>query len=152
MWSFSPTLDLPHDRLALPRPIIQLRVQDQWDAAAFDVPLRDGSLRHGRSRGGVDIAIRGQLGELNGSRTLSEGAMLDAIEQVRLALHLPHPEATYGLGLFRLDSDPDVLRGFARCTTVKFEYDLSDRALYGYSLLVHASDPHLHTGSLKTEF
>ena len=148
MWTFAPTLALPSGHLALPRPIVQLRVQDHHDQRAFKVPLQDGSRLHGRSRGGVDIAIRGQFAKLADQQALSEAAMLDAIDAVRTALHLDGPEQTYGLGLFRSDAEPTELRGFRDCTTTKFEYDLSDHALYGYSLLVHASDPNLAIGSL----
>ena len=154
MWSFSPTLALPSRRLALPRPVVQLRVQDAHEAARFQVPARDGSLWAGRSRGGVDISIRGQFGRSGDGLTLTEPAMLDAIDAVRSALRLADPEAVYGLGLF-VFVDPDdpaapspPLRGFMQCSTVRFEYDLSDRAMYGYSLMVHASDPDLHVGDL----
>ena len=151
MWQFAPTLIFPNLQIVpLPRPILQLRVQDGFEATPMTVPFRDGSVRRGRSRGGVDIAIRGQLARSGDDLAFSEPEMFDAIESVRLALLRDDPEETYGLALYRFVLpeqdllDSDRLRGFAECTTVKFEYDLSDRAIYGYSLIVHASDPVVH--------
>ena len=148
MWTFAPTLVLPSGAVPLPRPITQLRVQDQWEAASFTVPLRDGSVRRGRSRGGIDLAIRGQFAVTAEGLALSESDMFDAIDDVRMALHLGGPEVTYGLALFVDATNSGNRRGFIDCTTVKFEYDLSDRALFGYSLLIHASDPAMRTGPL----
>ena len=148
VWTFAPTLLLDSGPVPLPRPIVQLRVQDGFDAARFKVPQRDGSLWAGRSRDGVDISIRGQFARHNGALALSEPEMLDAIETVRTALQPAAPEATYRLALFASDDSPVQYRGFVRCTTVKFEYDLSDHTLYGYTLMVHASDPRLHVGDL----
>lgn len=154
-WIFRPTLVLPTGRLRLPRPIVQCRVQEAYDAAQFKVPLRDGDRWFGRSRGGIDIALRGQLAQNGAEPAFTEGAMFDLVEEVREALRLGDPEQTYGLGLLEED-DPGTpasarpLRGFVGCSTVRLEYDLSDRALYGYSLLIHASDARLQTGSLTS--
>ena len=148
MWTFAPTLALPSGPMELPRPIVQLRVQDQHDAARFKVPLRHGSLTHGRSQGGVDIAIRGQLARRGSQLDLSEPDMLASLEAVRVALRTTHPEERFGLGLFRSEIDPQLLRGFRGCTVAKFEYDLSDHSLYGYSLMVRADEPDLVVGTL----
>ena len=158
MWTFAPALAFNDSRvIPLPRPIAQLRVTDAFEATPLTVPFRDGSVRRGRSRGGVDIAIRGQLAQHGDTLRLSEPEMHATIESVRAALRVSDPEETYGLALYRfvppgltLDQ-AHTLRGFVGCTTVKFEYDLSDRALYGYSLIVHASDPTLQDGPLLSD-
>lgn len=148
MFVFSPMLVFGPQTVPLPRPITQVRVQDSWDAARFKVPHQDGSLWAGRSQDGVDISIRGQFARTGDQLTLSESDMLDAIEAVRASLRLGDPSETYGLALFVDSDDPQMKRGFRACSTVKFEYDLSDRALYGYTLMVHASDPQMYLGPL----
>ena len=144
---FAPALVFGTRLVPLPRPITQIRIQDTWDAARFKVPHRDGSLWAGRSRDGVEISIRGQLGRDADGVLLSERAMFEAIESVRHELHLSDPDAEYGLALFVDATGGDVVRGFRGCSTVKLETDLSDRAIYGYTLLIHASDPTLITGA-----
>ena len=155
MWTFAPALVFSDSRIvSLPRPIVQLRATDAFDSTSLTVPFRDGSVRRGRSRGGVNIAIRGQLARTGDTLALSEPEMHAAIESVRAALRIGNPEETFGLALYRYlpgetsVDDARVLRGFMGCTSVKFEYDLSDRALYGYSLIVHASEPSLRDGPL----
>ena len=144
---FAPSLVFGSRLVPLPRPIMQIRIQDTWDAARFKVPHRDGSLWAGRSRDGVEISIRGQLGRDADGVLLSERAMFESIEAVRDELHLNHPDQQYGLALFVDSNRTESVRGFRACSTVKLEVDLSERAIYGYTLLIHASDPTLITGA-----
>lgn len=145
MWQFSPTLETSAERFVLPRPVTALRISDRWRMDQFEVPLRDGDRVHGRSRRGVDVSIRGRLGRHDGALTASELAMFDVLEQMREACHAD-PEAKFGLAIF---DDGTLKRGFSGCVVTRLEYDLSDASLFGYSLVVHASDPVLKTaGSL----
>lgn len=143
MWTFAPTLSTPDVTFKLPRPVTACRITDRWDTARFEVPLRDGDVTHGRSRRGVAIALRGQLGEQEGQLATGELAMFDLLEQMRETLHTGDPDQALTLTLF---SDGSLRRGFRDCSLLKLEYDLSDAALFAYSLLIHASDPVLREG------
>lgn len=144
MWKFEPAFQWSGATFVLPRPITACKIVDRWSAARFDVPLRDGDVVHGRSRRGVDISIRGQLGSHDGELAVGEMPMFDLLEAMREALHVSDPEQEYGLTLF---TDGTTRRGFRRCTVTRLEYDLSDAALFGYSLVVHASEPRLVEGA-----
>lgn len=144
MWAFSPALESTSTRFVLPRPVTTCKIVDRWETARFSVPLRDGDVLHGRSRTGVDISIRGRLGQLDGDLVVGEPAMFDVLESMREAVHDDDPDARFGLALF---VDGSVQRGFKECRVLKLEYDLSDAAIFAYSLIVHASDPRLYEAS-----
>jgi hypothetical protein len=46
------------------------------------------------------------------------------------------------------DAEAGQVRGFQKCSTRRFESDLSDKSLFTYSAVIHASDPTLTTTSL----
>lgn len=140
MWKFEPAVESTNATFVLPRPITACRIVDRWSSARFEVPLRDGDVVHGRSRSGVDISIRGRLGQHDGNLAIGEMTMFDLLEQMREALHIANPEEQFGLTLF---TDGVLRRGFRNCSITRLDYDLSDAALFAYSLSVHASDPQL---------
>lgn len=140
MWKFDPAIESSSETFLLPRPITVCKIVDRWSASRFRVPLRDGDVVHGRSRSGVDISIRGRLGEHDGGLAVGEMPMFDLLEQMRESLHVTDSEEQLGLVLF---SQGTTRRGFQRCSITRLDYDLSDAALFGYSLLVHASEPKL---------
>ena len=74
-----------------------------------------------------------------------EAAMFETLELMRTALHALEPEESFGFVLFR---DGASVRGFAGCTMAKVEYDLSEAALFGYSLVVNVDEVDLRDGPL----
>jgi hypothetical protein len=143
MFTFKPAIWRNDTLYELPRPIVAVRVQDTWDFEQFKVLLRDGVDVAGRSQNGVDISIEGQIGTQAGALQADEAAMFAALESLRSALGVSSPEATYELFLYH-DSGTSTYRSFRACTTVRFEYDLSDKALFTYAVVVHAADPVIH--------
>ena len=128
----------------LPRPVTAVRLHDSWDFAQFKVPLHGGDFVAGRSRNGVDISLEGQVGKQAADVVITEEAMFEALEDLRQALHPSSPAATYELFLYA-DAATSTYRSLRSCTTVRFEYDLSEPRLFTYSLLVHATDPAIYT-------
>lgn len=128
----------------LPRPVPVLRIQETWDAEKFKVPLVDGDRLVGLSRNGVDIVVQGQVGSQAGSLKLTEEAMATAIEALRTALHVSADDDFFWLFVF-YDAATSTYRHFRQCSTVKFEWDLSDGHLFTYAATIHAQDPVLHT-------
>ena len=145
MWTFAPAVVLPQETIELPRPVTTLKLLDSWDAARFRIPGRAGEVTRGSAPGGVTIAIRGRIGSQAGTLAADESAMLDVLHRIREALHDLGPDDSFGLAIYR---DGESLRGFTDCTPLKVEADLSDAALFGYSLVVRAGSVQLVTGSL----
>lgn len=143
MFHFKPALWRDGALYELPRPVTSARVQDAWDFARFKVPLLDGDASAGGSYSGVDIALEGRLGSQGGTLQLDEAAMFAVLEQLRIRLHVPSDGEGYTLFLYH-DPATSTYRSFRRCTTVRFEYDLSDPHLFSYALVVHAADPRIH--------
>jgi hypothetical protein len=143
MFTFKPGIWRSGSWYELPRPIASVRVLDSWDYAQFKVPLAAGDHVEGRSANGVDIAIEGETGTQAGDVCASEAAMFQEIEALRTALG--------GTGAFELflyhDSASGTYRSFRECTTVRFEYDLSEPQLYRYSVVIHAADPTIYSAA-----
>jgi len=129
--------------LELPRPVPTLRIQETWDAERFKIPLVDGDKLVGHSRNGVDLNVQGQVGSQAGDLTLSEEAMLAALEALRAALHVSPTQDRYHFYVY-YDSDTNTYRHFRNCSTTRFEWDLSDSHLFTYSATIHAEDPVLY--------
>jgi hypothetical protein len=144
MLLFQPALWRPPTLFDLPRPVTRLRIQDAWDIERFKVPLIDGDTLLGHSRNGVDVSLEGQIGSRDGSLLLDEPSMLAALEDLRATLDVNGDDDLYELVLYR-DPDTDEVRSLRRCSTVRFEYDLSDKQLFTYSIVIHASDPVIYT-------
>jgi hypothetical protein len=140
MLTFKPAIWRDGVLYELPRPVRSVRVQDSWDFAQFKVPLADGDAVEGRSQNGVDIAIEGECGTQAGALLADEAAMFGELESLRTALGVATPEDEYELFLYH-DAVAGTYRSFRKCSTVRFEYDLSEPWLFNYSLLVHAADP-----------
>ncbi len=140
MLTFKPAIWRNSTLYELPRPVRSVRVQDSWDFAQFKVPLAAGDAVEGRSQNGVDIAIEGECGTRAGTLLAGEQAMLDELEALRGALGVTSPESTYELFLYH-DASTGTYRSFRDCSTVRFEYDLSEPWLFTYSLLIHAANP-----------
>jgi len=130
----------------LPRPVLVFRMQDNWDFTKLKVPLKDGDDRTGHSRMGIDITIEGQIASHNGLIRSSEHEMFTSLMQLRSALNVNQSSERFSLGVHQ---DPDSgLRHYLRdCTTTRFDYDLSDKQLYEYSIRIHASDPEMYFGT-----
>jgi hypothetical protein len=140
MFHFKPSLWRDGQLFELPRPVTSVRVQDSWDFARFKVPLGDGDAAVGHSRNGVDIAIEGRCGSQGGQLKLAEDDMFAAIELLRSKLHVPAGSSGYELFLYH-DPATSTYRSFRSCSTVRFEYDLSDPHLFSYVVVIHAADP-----------
>ena len=128
----------------LPGPVTRFRVQDAWDYSQFKVPLLDGDTLTGHSRNGVDISIEGQFGSQNGTIRLSEEEMFAEYEAMRAALDVTSDDEEY---LFYLSHNlvANEFRKYQKCTTVRFDADLSNKHLYTYSVVIHAADPVLYS-------
>lgn len=128
----------------LPRPVVSLSWQDTWDFEQLKVLLADGDEVTGHSRGGVDVRIEGQIGEQAGALKLTEQDMFTALETLRSRLDVASDGEKYELFLYH-DDATTTYRKFKQASTVRFECDLSDVHLFGYSLVAHADDPTLYT-------
>lgn len=145
MFVFKPALWRDSTLFELPRPVTSVRVLDAWDFTRFKVPLLDGDVAAGHSRNGVDVSIEGRLGSHAGALQPDEAAMFSILSNLRSRLHTPPDSNGYTLFLYH-DPATSTYRSFRRCTTVRFEYDLSDPHLFSYALVVHAADPAIHLG------
>lgn len=143
MFRFKPAVWRNGVLYELPRPVHSLRIQDSWDFARFKVPLAAGDSVAGRSRNGVDIAIEGEVGTVGGVLKSGEQTMFAAIEALRGALGVDAPDDEFELFLYH-DPGTATYRSFRRCTTVRFESDLSEPWLFSYSAVIHASDPTIY--------
>ena len=148
MWIFQPAIWKSGLLTQLPRPVTAIRLADSWDFDKYKTPLADGDMVTGQSRNGVDVQLEGQIGHVAGSLRLDENAMLLAMLNLRSRLDVENSAGRFGLVLYH-NTTTGQSRYFEKCTTVRFESDLSDPRLYTYSLLVHASSPDLVTGILE---
>ncbi|MBL8852103.1 MAG: hypothetical protein JNG89_20690 [Planctomycetaceae bacterium] len=130
----------------LPRPVTSVRIQDSWDFARFKVPLAAGDAIAGRSANGVDIAIEGEIGAQAGALKLGEESMFAAVAALRGALSPGTPDTVYQFFVYH-DAASATYRSFRRCTTVRFESDLSAPQLFSYSALIHAADPAIYSSA-----
>lgn len=145
-FEFRPAICRNGELYELPRPVPTLRVQETWHNERFKVPLRDGDLLVGHSRNGVDITLQGQVGSQAGELKLDEGSMFAVLEALRAALHVTADSGKYWFFLY-CDEASATFRHFRECSTVRFDYDLSDGHLFTYAAVIHAEDPTLyHTG------
>ena len=142
-FTFKPAIYKDETLYELPRPVLSLRIQDAWDFEQFKVPLAAGDFTAGHSRGGVDISLEGQIGSQSGELRLTEEAMLDELESLRAALDVTAAGGKYVFFLYH-DESSATYRHFKSCSTVRFDYDLSRKPLFTYSLLIHAEDPTLY--------
>ncbi|MCA9079320.1 MAG: hypothetical protein KDA58_02125 [Planctomycetaceae bacterium] len=146
MLTFAPTLVRDTTQFELPRPILSLRIRDDWDLERNKVPLRRGELHSGQSQNGVDILITGQIGTQSGQLRIHEQEMFETLTQLRNQLDTTTPTGTFRLSLYH-----DGLgqhHYFDLCTTMKFEADLSDKHLFDFSIQIRAADPIIHFGPL----
>ena len=148
MWVFQPSIWKMGSLWQLPRPVTAIRLADSWDFEKYKTPLADGDVVTGQSRNGVDIQLEGQVGHVAGSLRLDENAMLLAMLNLRSRLDVENPAGRFRLVLYH-DATSGQSRYFEKCTTVRFESDLSDPRLFTYSVLVHASSPDLVTAVLS---
>jgi hypothetical protein len=148
MWVFQPAIWKASVLTELPRPVTSLRILDSWDFEKFKTPLADGDVITGHSRNGVDLQVEGQFGSVAGTLKIDEPAMLQAVMNLRGLLHVDGAAARFGLVLYH-DADSGQSRYFANCSTVRFDCDLSDPALFTYSILIHSSSPTIVTAVLS---
>jgi hypothetical protein len=73
--------------------------------------------------------------------------MLQVIASLRGVLDVDDAGSRFSLVLYH-DAASGLYRVLQKCTTVRFESDLSEKALFTYSVLIHASDPALHSLAL----
>jgi hypothetical protein len=143
MLLFKPAIWREGELYELPRPVTTLRLLDAWDAERMKVPLRDGDLLAGHSRQGVDIAIEGQIASQAGTLRLTEEEMFLELDELRTRLNVAAGESPYEFFLYH-DPATETFRSFRNCSTVRFEYDLSDARLFTYAITLHAADPVIH--------
>ena len=128
---------------ALPRPVHSIRIHDSWSFEKLKVPLKNGDIFTGHSRQGVDIALEGQVGDVNGTLQPTEEAMFVALESLRETLSVDQAKAPYEFFLYH-DVGTKTFRSFRHCTTVRFDYDLSSPHLFTYQVVIHAADPKIY--------
>ncbi|MEZ6056551.1 MAG: hypothetical protein R3C01_07590 [Planctomycetaceae bacterium] len=143
MLIFKPAIRRNDLLFELPRPVVSLRIQDSWDFARFKVPQFDGDFLTGHSQNGVDVSIEGRIGSQGGELTLTEGQMFAALEALREALSVQGDDDTFEFFLYH-DAESQTFRSLRGVSTVRFEYDLSDKHLFTYSLTLHAADPTIY--------
>ncbi|VAX40666.1 hypothetical protein MNBD_PLANCTO02-2909 [hydrothermal vent metagenome] len=143
-FTFKPTIDNGVLLQELPRPILRLSVQDAWDFEQFKVPMKDGDTLVGHSQKGIEISIDGQVGTQAGTPTLTEEAMFTALESLRAVADVADSNSKYDFFLY-YDVATSTYRKFKSCSTVRFEYDISDNTLFTYSLVIHAEDPAIYS-------
>lgn len=146
-FTFRPAIVRGETLYELPRPLPRLRLVDTWDSDRFKVPLRDGETRQGHSRNGVVITLSGDVLSHDGSLQLNEQSMFETLEDLRAALHVGGETERYRFYLY-FDAETETYRHFRDCSTLKFEYDLSEPQRFHYELQIHAEDPTLYTTGL----
>lgn len=146
MFRFKPAVWKGGALYELPRPVTVVRWQDSWDFERFKVPLAAGDAIAGRSANGVDIAIEGEIGTQAGALKADEATMFAAVQTLRAALAPATPDQVYQFFLYH-DAGSSTYRSFKRCTTVRFECDLSAPRLFSYSAVIHAADPAIYTSA-----
>jgi len=93
---------------------------------------------------GVDIAIEGEFGTYADVLRPDEASMFTALQALRAALSPANPDQVYQFFMYH-DVGSATYRSFKSCTTVRFDCDLSNKQLFTYSALIHASDPTVYT-------
>jgi len=148
MWVFRPAIWTGGALTELPRPVTSFSHSGFVDFEKFKTPLADGDVVTGHSRNGVDLQVEGEFGSVAGTLKIDEPTMLQAVMTLRGLLHVDSAADRYGLVLY-YDSATGQSRYFQQCTTVRFDCDLSNPALFTYSILIHSSAPTLVTGVLS---
>lgn len=143
-FTFKPALYNGITLYELPRPITSIHIQDTWGFQQFKVPLGDGDTLVGHSRQGVEIALEGQIGTQAGALKISEADMFQEIEMLRSRLDVTSGGDEYEFFLYH-DAPSDTYRKFRSCTTIRFDYDLSNKSLFTYSVLIHAENPTIYS-------
>ena len=144
MFSFRPSIVRPNSVFELPQPVTSVRVQDAFDFAKLKAPLSTGDMLVGHTSSGVDISLEGQIASHAGNLRLSEEQMFLTLEALRQAIQSSSPDDRFRLFLY-FDPATATYRSFRECATVRFEYDLSRKHLFTYTLVVHASRPTIET-------
>ena len=143
-FTFKPALYDGSTLYELPRPVVAMRIKDQWDFERLKVPLSAGDSLVGHSLNGVDLAVDGQIVSQAGALLLSEQDMFSELQSLRSALDVSATDQKYEFFLYH-DAASATYRKFKKCSTLRFEYDLSDKRLFKYSVEVHAEDPVIYT-------
>lgn len=115
----------------LPRPLSKVLIEDLWD------------LEIGPQKVGTNITLEGQVGSQDGELLLTEDEMLAEIEQLRASSDIVNASEKYSLYLYH-DATNEVYRRFANCQTTKLDFDLSNKNLFSYSMLVTTDDPTIY--------
>lgn len=141
---FKPSIFRDGTLYELPRPIPVVRVQDHWDYSQLKVPLAEGDLLVGHSQQGAEITLEGQVGTQGGAVQVSEAEMFATLQTLRAAVNVGAGGGKYELFLYH-DAATESYRKFRGCSTVRFEFDISNPHLFTYHLAVHAEDPTIST-------
>ena len=128
----------------LPRPILAVRIHDAWNFEQLKVPLADGDTLTGHSFQGTEISLDGQLGTQAGTLKASESDMFQEMETLRGVLDVSADAEKYEFFLYH-EAASATYRKFKSCSTVRFNWDLSNKTLFTYALLIHAEDPVIYT-------
>lgn len=147
MLKFQPGIARHGSVTEFPRPIQGFRIRDAWDFEKMKIPLLDGDQLVGHSRSGTEILLEGQIGQHTGSLKLSEPEMFSTLNLMRDALDVNESCPAFEFVLFA-DESTSEYRFFRDCTTVRFEFDLSEKCIYSFSAVIHAANPRIFTGEL----
>ena len=143
-FTFKPSIYKDASLYELPQPVLVVRIQDAWDFEQIKVPLAAGDVLTGHSQQGVGISVEGRIGSKTGTPRALEQAMFEGIEELRTALNVSATDDKYDFFLYH-DESTSTYRHFKSCSTVRFDYDLSDKNLFSYSIVIHAEDPVIYT-------
>lgn len=131
----------------LPRPVLQLAVNDSWDMRESKVPLDDGISITGVSRNGVVIAVSGELAaQPEGTELGGELAMFDAWKSLRDVLNIDDDTEKFEFFIYH-DATAGVYRKFKNCFCRSMGFDNGDnsRVPFPYSLEIVSEDPTVYT-------
>jgi len=128
----------------LPRPVSLVKMTDIWDFERFKVPLSSGDSLLGQSLHGVEIILEGNLGSQGGTLKLTEQQMFDEIDTLRTKLDVTAATSLFEFFLYH-DTSSATYRKFKKCSGLKFEWDLSNEALFSFAAVIHASDTKIYT-------
>ena len=72
--------------------------------------------------------------------------MFQELEELRARLDVTSAGDEYEFFLYH-DAASATYRKLKSCTTIRFDYDLSSKALFTYSIAIHAEDPAIYTAA-----
>lgn len=130
--TFRPVISKQSIEFVLPGPASKVLINDVWNPET------------GPQKTGTQIVLEGSVGSHEGELLLTEDQMLAEIESLRAACDVNNDLDKYSLYLYH-DATAELYRRFANCQTTKLEFDLSNKNLFTFSMIVETDDPTLYT-------